>query len=86
VPLEVLKARLELTPTDGAANIAIAAQVLALVEHNPTLSVPGTLLVIVVSITVAIGAVAPPITVVGVTIPLRRGGNDRAQQSKTCNR
>jgi hypothetical protein len=86
VPPEVLKTRLELTPADGAADIAIAAQVLALVEDDPTLSIPRTLLIVVISITVAIGAVTSPVIGVGVAIPLSRGGNDRAQQGQARSR
>jgi hypothetical protein len=86
VPPEVLKTRLELTPADGAADIAIAAQVLALVEDDPTLSIPRTLLIVVISITVAIGAVTSPVVVVGVAIPLSRDGGDRTQQGQARNR
>jgi hypothetical protein len=57
--LEVLQAGFEFTPHHGATNIAVAAEVLALVEYDATLPVSGALLILVIAaIPVAVVAVA----------------------------
>jgi len=65
MPLEVLQTGVELTPGHGAADISVAPEVLALIEHDPTFSVSRAFPVLVI---VAIAVAAVPVAIVAVAI------------------
>jgi hypothetical protein len=68
----MFEARLEFTAEDRAANVAMAAKVLALVEHRPTLPINGTFPVFIISVpkprTFAVLIIAVLVAVVAIAV------------------